>query len=174
MCNVEDNSIQFTEFDAVYLERSYVWLTEPEIKRLTLSPDITKQSQQLWYDSLSERNDYMIWGVLCDGIPVGAVGLKKIDYINHSAEYFGYIGEKKYWGKGIGTQMLSFAIDEARKLDVKKLELHVSDDNTRAIALYNKIGFQETIEYDKKSLNIRHYQYQITTEETCYQKSSRD
>lgn len=138
-----DVNVEITEFDKIFLTKSFVWLTDPEIKYLTLSPDIHNEEQQKWFSSLNNRDDYKIWGIAVKGIPIGAVGLKKINMKLLTAEYFGYIGEKEYWGQGIGTKMLSFAIDEARKLGIKRLDIHVSDDNKRAIHLYEKLGFKD-------------------------------
>lgn len=46
--------------------------------------------------------------------------------------------------KGVGQAMLTFLIDWARQSPaVEKIELHVRSSNSRAIALYRKLGFQE-------------------------------
>ena len=155
------NEINFVKFNTVFLDKSSIWLTDPELKQLTLTPDFTTESQKQWFDSLSKRDDYKIWGVIYDDVPVGAVGLKRIDNVDHSAEYFGYIGEKNYWHRGIGTRMLSFAIDEAKKIDIKRIDLYVFDDNSRAIGLYKKFGFVESRGDVEKDINLRHYQYWV-------------
>jgi len=41
------------------------------------------------------------------------------------------------WGCGIGRVL----VDEAKRLSPEKIELHVNQDNERAIRLYNKAGF---------------------------------
>lgn len=41
--------------------------------------------------------------ILCDGIPVGVMGLTNIDEINRSAEIWSLLGEKTYRKKGIIT-----------------------------------------------------------------------
>lgn len=51
---------------------------------------------------------------------------------------------KNHQDKGIGTQLLEKLIQEARKSGaIEKIELNVRASNTRAIALYKKIGFIE-------------------------------
>lgn len=136
--------VEFCEFDKGFLEKSYQWLSDPQIKRLTLAPEkITKDDQNTWFKSLEDRNDYLIWGVKYQENDIGAVGFKNIDNKTKTAEYFGYIGEKEYWGKGIGSSMLEYAIQKAKEMDLCCLNLNVSKDNERAINLYKKFGFEE-------------------------------
>lgn len=133
--------IRFKVFDEKFLDKSFLWLNDKEVKRLTMSPNITKEEQKKWFDKLNKRNDYLIWGVTYDDMPVGVVGMKQINYQEKTAEYFGYIGEKNFWGYGIGKQMMEFIINNAKKSKLEKLYLYVSSENARAIALYEKYGF---------------------------------
>lgn len=58
---------------------------------------------------------------------------------------FGLTVHKEYRNQGIGTQLLSKTIDEAKK-NIKELEiitLGVFSDNQRALHLYKKFGFKE-------------------------------
>lgn len=134
--------IEFVKFDRVYLEISYTWLKDPEISKMIDAPTVTKKGQEDWYGSLPFRKDYYIWGIKKDGQPIGAVGLKNIDYEKGSGEYFGYIGEKQFWGMGIGTKMLVFIKGKAEELGLRSLDLKVNPSNLRAIHLYQKFGFK--------------------------------
>lgn len=134
--------IDFMQFDEIFLEKSYKWLTDPEIRAMTCTPFITKEGQKSWYESLSYRKDYYVWGIRKDREAIGAVGLKNIDYENQTGEYFGYIGEKQYWGMGIGMEMLIFMKEKAKELGINTLKLKVHPSNTRAIYLYKKFGFR--------------------------------
>jgi RimJ/RimL family protein N-acetyltransferase len=53
------------------------------------------------------------------------------------------IGDPAHWGRGFGTEamqlLLTFAFDE---LNLHRVQLTVFSYNERAIALYEKIGFQ--------------------------------
>ncbi len=133
--------LQFVPYDERFLEPSWKWLNDPEIKKLTLTPDFTKEGQLKWFALLPEKTDYLIWGIFWDNAPVGAVGLKNIT--SSEGEYWGYIGEKSYWGRGIGRIMVDFIIRAAREKELERLYLKVADYNERAIALYRKLGFEE-------------------------------
>ncbi len=58
--------------------------------------------------------------------------------------HFGEINitvSKEHWGKSIGRHMLAAAIEWALNNNISKLQLQVRTDNTRAISLYQKLGF---------------------------------
>src|SRR6476620_3581377 len=112
---------QLTAYNQQFLEKSWIWLRDPEIKALTLTPDFTREEQLAFYHSLPERKNYWIRGILEDGVPVGAMGLKHIS--STTAEYWGYIGEKAYWGKGIGSFMIAAAVEKAKQLGLTAIYL---------------------------------------------------
>jgi len=131
--------VSFGEFNRETLDLSFDWLADPEIRQLTETPVIEKGAQLRWFTGLPSRSDYKVWGVSYQGKPVGVVGLKRIEAA--TAEYFGYIGVKSCWGKGIGSAMLDFAEKQAGLLGLRRLELRVINDNPRARTLYLRRGF---------------------------------
>lgn len=59
----------------------------------------------------------------------------------HTGE-FGVSVSKKYWGLGIGKELVKYLIDWAKDSNIiKKINLRVREDNNRAIELYKKLGF---------------------------------
>ena len=50
---------------------------------------------------------------------------------------------QEYWNTGLGTVLINGAIDLARKAGYEQLELGVFSDNSSALHLYQKLGFQE-------------------------------
>ncbi len=56
---------------------------------------------------------------------------------------------KDYWGKGIGTGIMSVLMDFAKKSGAEVLELQVRSDNEAAIGLYKKFGFEKIGSYEK-------------------------
>ena len=135
-------NIEFVNYDKVFLDKTWIWLNDEELKKLTMAPDFTRKNQSQWFKSLKKKNDYLIWGIKVNNIPVGVCGLKNIT--QYKAEYWGYIGEKNYWGKGIGEIMMNMIIDKAKELGLKKLYLKVLTNNYRAIRLYEKFNFNVT------------------------------
>lgn len=59
----------------------------------------------------------------------------------HRAE-FGVSVRKARWGVGVGSALLEAVIDLAREFGYEQLELSVSSENARGIALYERFGFE--------------------------------
>ena len=133
------NILRAVSFDERFLEISWTWLNDEEIRRLTMTPVFTKEQQRVWFAGLRERTDYVIWGVEMDGKPIGAFGLKNLN--DTTGEYWGYIGDKDHWGQGIGRWMVNDAIKRAGALGLKHLWLRVLSNNLRAIHLYLGCGY---------------------------------
>lgn len=132
--------VNFVDFDEVFLELSWTWLNDPENKFLTSTPDITKAQQLEWYNSLPNRNDYLIWGVTADIRPVGVAGLKRI--VNDTAFVFWYIGDKEFWGKRIGVSIATKITEISRSLCLKVLFAEIIFENFRSINLFFKVGYK--------------------------------
>ncbi|MBN8191327.1 GNAT family N-acetyltransferase [Bacillus sp. NTK074B] len=77
-----------------------------------------------------------------DGKVVGLCGLNQgSGRRSHTGSLFIFIDEE-YHGKGIGTALIQNAIDLAENwLMIDRIELTVIDNNPRAKALYEKLGF---------------------------------
>ena len=77
-------------------------------------------------------------------VHIGNVGLYAINWVARSAEYRIVIGEKKYHGKGIGTEAAKLVVEYAfDKLNLNKVFLGVNAENKGAIKSYKNAGFIE-------------------------------
>ena len=137
-------------YDEVYLHESLKWLNDSEIQQLIDSHiTITAELQKEWYIKVSQDPTYQIWGIEYDGVPIGACGIKQINYEQKRGEYWGYIGEKQYWG-GKGHLILEQINLKAKELKLETLMLKVMKNNFRAIRLYKKEGFVLERETEKE------------------------
>ncbi|HIF9507228.1 TPA: GNAT family N-acetyltransferase [Photobacterium damselae] len=127
--------VKFVDYNSEFLDLSWKWLNDPEIKKMTMTPDFTKVEQLDFFEKLPFRDNYKIWGVQYNDEKIGVIGLKNISEID--MEYFGYIGVKKYWGKGISKQIFEFI----SRQENKKIYLFVSRSNSIACNAYFKNGF---------------------------------
>ncbi|WP_019422603.1 GNAT family N-acetyltransferase [Paenibacillus profundus] len=76
--------------------------------------------------------------------PIGITSLISIDFKNRNAELIIDIGEPDYWGKGYGQEALGLLLRYAfMELNLHRISLRVFDFNTRALKLYEKLGFQQ-------------------------------
>lgn len=129
------------DFDKEVLEKSWNWLNDEEIKYLTQTPNFTKEQQLKWFENISKTSNYFVKGLAFGKEVIGVVGLKNIDLKEGQAEYFGYIGEKQYWGKGLSSQIFDLIIEVCKQKEIKLLYLNVISENIRAIRAYEKVGF---------------------------------
>lgn len=132
-------TVSLTPFSRSFLDLSFHWLTDPEIRFLTDSPVVTREGQEAWFAGLEDRTDYRVWGVLADGQPVGVCGIKHIQH--REGEYFGYIGEKTFWGQGVGRRMMALTELCAQEEGLGRLHLRVLKANKRAVRLYEGCGY---------------------------------
>lgn len=138
--------LKLVDYSKMYLECSWYWLNDPEIKKLTVTPDFAKEDQLSFYKALDKMPDYFIYGIEIDGVEAGACGLKKVN--DGCAEYWGYIGEKKFWGRGYGKIILEIIQEKAILKGIYILNLKVIDENIRAKKLYLSNGFSIKEEND--------------------------
>lgn len=145
--------ITFRKYSHEILNKSWEWLNDPEIKRLTLTPDFDRESQEVWFRSLKERNDYYIRSVCWNDEPIGAFGIKHLT--STDGEIWYYIGEKKYLRKGVGTQMMQYLIEYAKSKNLKSVYTKLSKTNIGSYKLCEKYGFKEEREIDKDIIVMR-------------------
>jgi RimJ/RimL family protein N-acetyltransferase len=154
--NVIVMELKIVKYSVDFLNLSWEWFLDDELKFLTGTEEFTKQDQLNWYSTLNEKQDYLVWGVTIDGKAVGACGLKNI--INSRCEYWGYIADKSYWGQGFGRKMLDLMELKAIELGCNEITLKVIKENQRAYALYVNVGFsmdykQEEYYFMSKSIS---------------------
>ena len=106
---------------------------------------ISESQQKKWMESMIENNStnqrFMI--ISEDNKKIGFIGLYSISEIHRTCTLGIYIGEKKYWGKGIASRAYSALEDYARRyLNIRKIRLEVVRDNEGAVNLYKKLQFE--------------------------------
>ena len=142
--------VRLVEYDRAYLDRSWDWLRDPEIKELTMAGDFTREDQEAFFETLPTRGDYKIWGVEADGEPIGAGGIKKIS--GQIGEFWCYIGEREWWGRGVGGRILELCEDKARELGLEQLTMIAAARNDRSIGVFEKMGFRPDPEFSSATI----------------------
>lgn len=84
------------------------------------------------------------WAILKqDGTVIGSVRLWRVSERNRSAMLTIFVGPRENWGRGFGTDALRLALRQAfGAMELHRVELHVFAFNQRAIASYEKVGFE--------------------------------
>ncbi|UOK43780.1 MULTISPECIES: GNAT family N-acetyltransferase [Flavobacterium] len=125
-------------------ETSWKWRNDSEIWKYTGSRPsipITPEIEKEWIikvlaDPYSKR-----FAITVDNQYVGNIQLTNITASD--AEYHIFIGDKNYWGKGVGYAATQQIIRYAKNnLKLKEIYLHVNPSNNAAVKLYENCGFK--------------------------------
>jgi len=121
------------------------WLNDMEILvNLQLyNSAISLENERIFLNNLSKDQNYSIIDLKTEEL-IGNCGFMDIDHINQTSEIGIFIGNKKYWNKGFGTEALSLLIDYGFKaLNFHNIMLRVYEYNKGAIKCYEKTGFKQ-------------------------------
>ncbi len=136
--------VRFTPVTVTDLPRLNEIVNDPAIIRfLDLVPPVSMERTAGFY-SLAKANGYLLWNILVpDDTTIGCAGLFPEDPATkfcRTASFFLYL-LPAYWGKGIGMQSVQFLEAGARNRNLHRLECQVVAGNSRAIRLYERLGF---------------------------------
>jgi len=148
----------------VALQYRTFWQILPEsiifllISAMGWKPFKSYQEQQ-FVDAVSKPSlpmfrceDSIIYSIITvnDNVPIGFISLKGIDWGSAKAELAVAICDNQYRSGGYGTEALTLGIDHAfNNLKLFSIYLSVFPSNTRAIRVYEKIGFKHVDRLEK-------------------------
>jgi len=123
------------------------WIADREVTKFLSIYDqapLTLKEEQDWLKkAIRDKNNFRLAIDTIDGVHIGTVGLNRIDRLNKRAEYGIFIGDKKYWGQGFGTEAGRLMVEYGfKKLKLHRIFLQVVAYNIRGIKSYKKIGFK--------------------------------
>jgi RimJ/RimL family protein N-acetyltransferase len=110
-----------------------------------------------FYKKMSQsKNDVMFTIITRKGsVHIGNIKLGGINWIHRYADLGIMVGDKKYWGKGYGTEACRLMLEYAfNVLNLNKVILGVYAPHQSAIKAYQKAGFRMEGRY-KKIYNCR-------------------
>ena len=137
-------NLRFEKFEEKHIPIYYAWRNDPEVA----SNDQSGFIRPMGYEEVESWSARMVEGltfVAYDGeVPLGTCAFMNPDYRNRHAELAIVIGNKDYWSKGYGTEIMKKLLEWGFEgLNLNRLYLHVFSFNKRAIGLYEKMGFKE-------------------------------
>lgn len=147
---------KFTQEDIPYY---YIWRNDPEVAQYDQSGFLRPMSfeeVETWSQRMVEGPTFTI---CIDDTPIGTCAFMNVDQRNRHAELAIVIGDKNYWGKGLGTQSMKQLLEWGfYGMNLNRLYLHVFSFNERAKGLYEKMGFK--LEGTKREMLFRDGRYE--------------
>jgi len=142
---IEGDDIRLRPLRKSDIELKVKWYNDPVVnKTLIIDEPLELEKSLKWFDTAASddnRRDFVIETL--DGEPIGITGLLGINRKHATAECFCVIGEKKFWGKGLGTLIHSLLIQFAyEQLNMNKVWAVIYTDNAAIIRIVEKLGFK--------------------------------
>jgi ribosomal-protein-alanine N-acetyltransferase len=128
-------------------ERYLSWLNDPEVTRYTETGTFPSTAEDLdnYYRSVSgSKHDVMLAVVdKKSGRHIGNVKLGPIHWVHRRATFGILIGEKEFWGKGVGLDATRLMVEYGfRRLNLHRIDLGVFAEHEAAVRCYKQAGFK--------------------------------
>ena len=132
------------------LPRFVEWFNDPDVREgLTVFLPMSMTQEEKWYEDMlaSDPIGHALAIDLRSGdnwTHIGSAGLHHQDMRNRNAELGIVIGDKRYWDKGHGTDIMHTLLRHSfLTLNLHRVFLRVFDNNPRAVKVYLRVGFTE-------------------------------
>lgn len=133
--------LTMADVNTVYLS----WLHDNDVMQGIATSGYTLDNLRSYVEERISNPDVAFFAI-CSNVTNEHIGNVKIDFHDHKAnvsELGLLIGNKNYWGKGIGYEACKLAIEYGfDKMKLRKIYLAVYENNPKAKKLYEKLGFQ--------------------------------
>lgn len=140
-----------------------VWANDPEVRKfVSLKYPAMETTEKNWIESLvsdhSALRNIVLMIETLDGVRIGTMGLHRINLVHRTAVTGALMGEKSYWGKGIGSiTKMHFLYYAFEQLNLNKIHSVVYANNERSIRYSLRCGYQ--IEGTRKQAYFKDGQY---------------
>lgn len=136
---------EMTEED---LNKINLYRNDKNLSDLLVAPFrfINIETDNKWFMAYMNNRSNNVRCVICNDKDdvIGMIYLLNIDWIYRSAEFGIVVGDENFRGKGIGKlatiEMLRHAF---YNMNLNRVQLRALVNNTRAIGLYESVGFKE-------------------------------
>lgn len=155
----------FKEADAELWQN---WDVDSEIQAHMPEPmnetqDIGEQYEYI--KECEEEEDGYYWSIeTLDGVIIGTVALTDINEHHKLAEIGIVVGDKKYWGKGVATEVISTVINFAfTEVGVVRISAETEVKNIAVSKVLEKVGFIQDGTFasarvkNGKRVDVKHY-----------------
>lgn len=143
----ESDDIALCRLTDIEVDGSYPsWFVDEDVNQFNSHFYIpaSKAEIEKFVESLSNDRTKLVFAIYSKvgGCHVGNISLQSIDHQHSKAELAFLLGEKEYWGKGIGYSAAKILMEHAKlHMNIRRLYLGCIADNTAMNKLAIKLGF---------------------------------
>ena len=145
-----------TEKDA---SRRYCqWLNDPQVNQYLETKVATITGLKKYIKAKNKDPNCLFLGIFSkkNNQHIGNIKLEPLDFKKKKAFLGVLIGDKNYWGKGIGTEATKLIVDYCfYKLNLNKAEAAMIAENIGSFKIHEKLGFKvDKIENNIISMSV--------------------
>jgi len=142
---IEGNKIVLRDVQKNDMINKVRWFNDPQVnKTLLLEESLDLNRTLKWFEEHAgddARREFIVEST--QGESIGITGLLHINRRHGTAECYCIIGEKAYWGKGIGTEVHKLLVDWGFKnLGLNKIWADIRAENIAIVKVIEKLGFK--------------------------------
>ena len=147
-CEVRNMSIVIEKASAADAAALLVYLKQVggETDNLTFGAEglpFTVEQEEAYLAQMQNSSDGVMFVAKEDGKIIGDASLSRSPRrMNYRGE-LGITVVRSHWRRGVGSRLLQKVIDFAEENGMEYIDLTVRSDNTAAIGLYRKFGFEK-------------------------------
>jgi len=144
---IESRDIRLRPVTPADVNDVYVgWMNDREVNQYmeTRHRSQTMRDIELYVKAMIERPDVLFLAIIFNGTNthVGNIKLEVVSQIHRRGEISLFVGDKKHWGKGIGSQAVTLLRDFAcSTLRLHKLSAGCYSNNLASARVFEKAGF---------------------------------
>ena len=145
----------FIEGDKIYLrevrlsdvnERYYFWMNDPDVVDFLEVRFFPNSEEHIasYVKTMGEDPDSLFMAIILKERDehLGNIKIGPINWIHRFADLSLFIGEKKYWGKGLASEAIRLAVDHAfNTLNLHKVTAGVYAENIGSLRAFKKAKF---------------------------------
>lgn len=146
---LDGGEIYLAPLSESHLTETYAsWLNDPEVTRHTrhgTSP-YTLAKVRDYFEKIRDSEETIVFAIHLkeNDLHVGNISLNDISWGNHSGEISILLGDRRYWGKGLGRDAVRLVIQFGFECcQLHRLWVGMTTTNAGMITIARSLGFQE-------------------------------
>jgi len=143
---LSDDLIYLRKLEATDLDRTWVWVNDPDIAEKIGTPIPVSKSEQLrWFERTDQAKDKIVFALcLRDGdTHIGNLSLDNIEPRHRTARLSIFIADPSLRGQSLGSRAIRLLTDYAfGYLNLNKVWCKTTGDDDGTLKFYERLGFR--------------------------------